>query len=58
MKTKKWYESKLVLTGLSAIALAVMTWVQTGGTKETLAIGVLGAIVTVLRTVTNTAITK
>jgi len=55
---KKWYNSKLILTGISAIALAVMTWVQTGGTWETLAIGVLGAVITALRVVTGTAVTK
>ena len=45
MNYKKWYDSKTVLTGMIAIATAAITWLETGGTWETLAIGVLGALV-------------
>lgn len=57
-KMKKWYDSKTIAVGVTAIAVAVMTWVETGGTWETLLVGVLGAVITYLRTVTNTAVTK
>lgn len=58
MNYKKWYDSKTVLTGMIAIATAAITWLETGGTWETLAIGVLGALVVMLRTITDTPISK
>jgi hypothetical protein len=53
---KKWYKSKLILTGVTAVLTAVLAALATSWDWKLAVIGGLGALVVVLRKYTDTGI--
>lgn len=56
--TKPWYESKLIWTGTLAILTAVVQALETGADWKAAVLAGFGALVLVLRPLTNKALTK
>ena len=55
---KKWYKSKLIQTGAIAVMAAVVASLQQGLDWRTTVLAGFGALVIVLRTITNEEVTK
>jgi len=55
---KKWYQSKTILLGFAAVAVAVAQTLSENFDYKTALIAALGAVSIYLRTLTNQGVTK
>lgn len=55
---KKWYQSRMIWTGVAAVTIAAGEAILAGGDWRTVAIAAIGALVIVLRPLTTKAIGK
>ena len=55
---KSWYTSRTVLSGISAIAVALYTGLESGLDARSIALGAFGALVIYLRSITSKKLKK